>query len=89
MALDLTALGETIRRVYDTQVADGVYSQSPFLDMIEKKLYHLQPSESARVNIFKQYGAGESNFADGGGTTPRGALDTQQRRTTLKIRHSL
>lgn len=65
MALDLTALGETIRRVYDTKVADGVYSQSPFLDMIEKETVHLQPGESARVNIFKQYGAGESNFAEG------------------------
>lgn len=83
MPLDLTALGETVRRVYDKKVAEGVYTQSPILDMVEKQ-DHIQPGADGRINIFKQFGAGESNIPEGGTYNTAGSFGYSTAAYTIK-----
>ena len=76
MPISLTTLGETVRRVYDPKIAQGVYDKSPLFNMIEKEVVDtsLNPGADTRVNIFKSYGAGESSFTEGGSFNDAGDL---------------
>ena len=86
MPISLTTLGETVRRVYDPKIAQGVYDKSPLFNMIEKEVVDtsLNPGADARVNIFKSYGAGETSFTEGGNFNDAGDLSYATATYTIK-----